>query len=149
MEKKIGLNIEENVKKELSKRKIVKLKISDETYSTRIKYKVSTEDKTQLLQNLYDLVDEFGEEIPFFVAMVISILQVTTDINFPEKGEEKLRLFTLLSDGGYLEEIFKAIPDQVLEDIGSFTKGIVDYTPDMIKKIKIEQMEQEKENMET
>ena len=140
MGKKIGLGIEQAVKQELTKRKIIKLKIGGEEYEVRLKYRLSTEEKTQMFQDLYDIMAELEEGTPELVGVTLAVLQNATDIDFPDDIEDKKKLFVLLSDAGYLQEIFTAIPDRALQDIGEFIKAATDYAPEMLKRLKIEEI---------
>ncbi len=140
MSKKINLEIEKSINQELKKYKVIKLKIGQDEYEVRIKYKLTTDEKVDMMQKICDAMVEMGEDSAEMAAIALGILQTITDIEFSDDFDEKVKLFVLLSDGGYLATIFNSIPEKTMEEISDFLKTAIDLTPDMLKKMRIEQM---------
>lgn len=134
MEKRLSLDIEKGVKEELKKRKILRLKVHDEDFVVRIKYRLSHDDKTEMLQDIARLYTEF-EEQPYAEQIVTSIamLRAITDIEFPESMEDKVKLMLILADSHLIDKIFEAIPPDLIEDLAQFLKFATENISELVK----------------
>lgn len=140
MGKRLDKSIKPAVDRELTKRKILKLKIGGDDYEVRIKYVLTSQDKAKILEDMSEMMLSESILQNEMAAFTIATCMNITDVDFGEDMEERLQMLGLLSDGGYLEQIFDNIPQKTLEDLMEFLKTTADILPEFVKEAQIEEL---------
>ena len=138
MAKKIGLDFEKSVERELTKRKVVKMKIGGDEYEVRIKYRMNDEDRENILSLFMEMM---AAEVEETVAISLAVLHVASDIEFPEDMEGKMKIFVGLYNAGELENLLNSVPQSIFTDVEYLIQGLSKNMEAIIGQKFIENME--------
>lgn len=145
MAKRINKDIKDVAFQELNKKKLVKTKIAGEEYQIRIKYKLTSQDKIDILQDMSELFSALVEEgIDETVVLTVSTIKILTDIEFPEDAMEQISFLVLLTDLGIVELVLTETPKGVIEDLVESLQASSEIVSDLLEKEFLKQDEIEK-----
>jgi len=143
-EKQLSLSMIEQANKKTYKR--FEIKVGDLTAIVKVAQKINSDDRTEILQKSVEL--NMMEGFPEEVCLIMSLLEVCTNIDFPEDLKGKLILVEYLKTENYLDKILSMIPIEEMEKLTKhlndsaegiqvlFNEGHLDEDSEFMKKMK-------------
>lgn len=125
-EKRLDLSMVEQATKKKYKR--IEVQVGDITAIVKVSQRISPDDKIEIMQRAVELNIE--EAFPEEVCLTLAIVEICTNIDFPEDLKGELVLIEYLKDEGYLDRILKMIPESEMIKL-------VNYMNDSAEGIKI------------
>lgn len=120
-------------------RKRVGIEIDGETYFVKVDTKFKSSKIDELIQIILKDMEECEQEGIEANPMLLSnlgILQIFTDLEFPEKITKKMNTFVALIDLGVVERVFDQFEEKEFEQLTKKIVEMKDRMPEMMEQFK-------------
>lgn len=129
--------------KEVAEKRFVKkrvgIELDGETYFVKVATKFKDSEIDEMIQKIaedMESAEKAGLETNSMILSNLAILDIFTDLEFPDDVVDKVAMFVNLVDLGIMEEIFKHFDESEFDKIGNHIEKLRTNLPKAIELIK-------------